>query len=149
MFRQAPEMPVGSGLLSAAETGGEPVVTVLLVDDSPQVRTGLRMQLGLQPGSVEVVEAGTAEEALDLVEELRPEIVVMDVGLPGLDGIEATQRLGAIDPGCVVMILTIHDDAATRSRAMSAGARTFLAKGKADSLRKELQSLLGPAGPWS
>jgi len=77
---------------------------------------------------VVVGEATSSEEALALVETLRPDVVLMDIALPRMDGIAATQALRAISPGAAVIILTIHDDEATKARARAAGAAAFITK---------------------
>ena len=111
------------------------MIRLLLVDDQPTVRRGLGMRLHMEPDIQIVGEAGTGKEALRMVEALVPDVVLMDVEMPEMDGIEATAALRAADlPGAVV-ILSIHDDAQTRLRAQSAGAVAFVEKrGATDSL---------------
>ena len=104
------------------------MIKLLLVDDQPSVRKGLRMRMSSEP-EVEVVgEATSGEEALTLVETLHPDVVLMDIALPQMDGVAATQALHTTCPQLVVIILTIHDDQATRTRARAAGAAAFVTK---------------------
>ena len=109
------------------EEEGE-MIRLLLVDDEASVRRGLRMQLSLEQDVAVVGEAGDGEAALALVKELRPDVVVMDVNMRGMDGITATETLCQELPGTRVVILTLHDDTATRNRAEAAGARAFIGK---------------------
>jgi DNA-binding NarL/FixJ family response regulator len=114
---------------------------ILIVDDQPAVRFGLRMQLALEPGWAVVGEASNGEEALILARKLQPDLVVMDVRMPGMDGIAATQRLLAQQPDCQVVILSIQDDCDTRAKAGAVGAGAFVAKTEVDGLMKELRRL--------
>ncbi len=111
------------------------MIKLLLVDDQPTVRQGLRMRLTLEPDLTVVGEASTAEEALALVQSLAPDIVLMDVEMPGMDGIAATAAVSASARQSAVVILSIHDDALTRARAQAAGAVAFVEKrGKTEEL---------------
>jgi len=112
-------------LYSANEEKG---IGVLLVDDRPTVRRGLRMWLEIEPDVSVVGEAADGEEAVSLAEKLRPDVVLMDVKMPGVDGIEATGKLQAVDPCIAVVILSLYDDIDTRARARNAGAAAFVAK---------------------
>lgn len=103
-------------------------IGVLLVDDRPTVRRGLRMWLEIEPEVSVVGEAADGEEAVSLAEKLRPDVVLMDVKMPGVDGIEATRKLQAVDPCIAVVILSLYDDTDTRARARNAGAAAFVAK---------------------
>ena len=103
-------------------------IGVLLVDDRPTVRRGLRMWLEIEPEVSVVGEAADGEEAVSLAEKLRPDVVLMDVKMPGVDGIEATGKLQAVDPCIAVVILSLYDDIDTRARARNAGATAFVAK---------------------
>lgn len=90
------------------------------------------MRLDLEPGIAVIGEAGDGERAIELARELAPDVVLMDVEMPKLDGIAATERLQQLVPGCSVVILTIHDDAGTRERARNAGAAAFVSKHQID-----------------
>jgi len=111
---------------------GRSVITLLVVDDQPSVRRGLKMRLALEPDLKTLGEASNGLEALAAVSTLHPDVVVMDVDMPHLDGIAATQRLGSLAPATAVVILSIHDDEATRQRARAAGAAAFVAKQAGD-----------------
>ena len=105
---------------------------VLLVDDHMVVRAGLRALLEAS-GRVEVVgEASSGEEAVRKTRSLEPDIVVMDLAMPGMDGVQATGRIAALDLGTKVLVLTIHDEDEFLVPAMEAGAAGFLNKSAAD-----------------
>ena len=86
------------------------------------------MWLEIEPEVSVVGEAADGEEAVSLAEKLRPDVVLMDVKMPGVDGIEATGKLQAVDPCIAVVILSHYDDTHTRVRARNAGAAAFVAK---------------------
>ncbi|MGI5274118.1 response regulator [Nonomuraea sp. CA-218870] len=102
---------------------------VLLADDHPVYRDGLRMMLH-STGQVEVVgTAADGEEAVAEAVRLAPEVVVMDLRMPRLDGVRATERIVAACPGTHVLVLTMHEDDESVFAAMLAGARGYLLKG--------------------
>ena len=102
---------------------------VLLADDQELVRAGLRMILGVEPDIEVVAEAADGEAALDAVHREHPDVVVMDIRMPRLDGVEATRRLMAgPDPRPHVLILTTFDDDEFLYEALRAGAGGFLLK---------------------
>ena len=103
-------------------------ITVLLVDDHPVVREGLRASVARDPLLEVVGEAGDGIEALQLVGELNPDVVVMDVSLPSLDGIQATMEIRAAHPETAVVILSIYDQDGYVRRARQAGASGYLTK---------------------
>ena len=103
-------------------------IRLLLVDDQPAVRRGLRMRFALEPDLEVVGEAGDAAEAISLARVLRPAVVLMDVEMPGTDGIAAIATLRQVAPHSTVVIFTLYDDAAMRARAREAGAAAFVAK---------------------
>lgn len=104
------------------------MIRVLLVDDEPNVCRALCMRLGVEPDLEVVGAAGDGRSAISLALELRPDVVLMDVAMPLLDGIAATGRLRTAFPRLPVIILTLHDDPATRSAAAEAGAAGFIPK---------------------
>ncbi len=104
------------------------LVTILLVDDESSVRRGLRMQLELEPDMRVVGEACDGEDAIALALQLRPSLVLMDLRMPGMDGVQATGALYAAAPEIPVVLLSLQDDSATRARATAAGARAFVSK---------------------
>ncbi len=101
---------------------------ILIVDDLARVRQGLFTVLQLT-GEFEVVgEADNGYEAIRLSEELKPEVILMDMAMPKLGGIEATQRIKEYYPKIAIVIFTIHDDAIARRQAIQAGADAFIGK---------------------
>jgi DNA-binding NarL/FixJ family response regulator len=86
------------------------------------------MWLALEPDLEVIGEAEGGAEAISLTQALLPDVVLMDVEMPGMDGISATAALRSLAPQSAVVILTIHDDAATRARAQEASAVAFVAK---------------------
>jgi two-component system response regulator NreC len=103
-------------------------IRILLVDDHAVVRHGFRMILEAQPDMEIAGEAGNGREAVRLAEELKPDIVVMDVAMPELNGIEATRRLGASLPHTRVVALSMHKDSVYVREILRAGARGYLLK---------------------
>jgi DNA-binding NarL/FixJ family response regulator len=101
---------------------------VLLVDDQPLLRLGFRMVIDAHEDLTVVGEAGDGEEAVRLSEQLTPDVVLMDVRMPGTDGIEATRRIAQADDGPRVVILTTFDLDAYAFNALRAGASGFLLK---------------------
>jgi len=104
------------------------MIRLLLVDDQPVVRQGLRMRLTLEPDITVVGEASNGREAITLVQQLAPDIVLMDVEMPEMDGITATLAMRASIPQSAVVMLSIYDDVSTRARAHAAGAAAFVNK---------------------
>jgi DNA-binding NarL/FixJ family response regulator len=107
---------------------GKKTIRVLLVDDQPAVRQGLQIRLVLEPDVEVVGEAGDGAGAISLAQSLRPDVILMDVRMPGMDGISAVRTLHAVAPESAVVILSLYDDASTRARAEEAGATAFVAK---------------------
>ena len=101
---------------------------LLLVDDHAVVRSGLRMLLENQAGLEIVGEAGTGREALALVRELQPNIVLMDIGLPDMSGIEVTRQIKQQWPGVSVVALTIHEDEEYFFKMLQAGVSGYVPK---------------------
>lgn len=117
----------GSGPVNGSESPG--VRRVLLVDDQDLVRAGFRVILGTEPDVEVVGEARDGMEAVLLAERLHPDVVLMDVQMPGMDGLEATRRILAADAGeCRVVILTTFDRDDYLFEALRAGASGFLLK---------------------
>ncbi len=111
------------------------MIRLLVVDDQPAVRRGLRVRFHLEPDMQVVGEASTGREALTLAQTLAPDVVLMDLEMPGMDGIEATAALRTIVPQSAVVILSIHTERQTRIRAQAAGAVAFVEKrGTTDTL---------------
>lgn len=103
-------------------------IRVLLVDDQSLFREGLRTLLSLQPEFAVVGEAGSGEQALPLVKSLQPQVVLMDLRMPGCGGVEATRRVRAADARCQVIVLTTFDDDEDVFEALRAGAVGYLLK---------------------
>jgi DNA-binding NarL/FixJ family response regulator len=106
-----------------------PSTRVLLVDDTAPVRESLRTVLGLAGGIEIVGEAANGQAAIDQALRLRPQVVVMDLEMPVLDGYEATRQIKRLCPACRVVALTIHAGEAEQQRALAAGVDVFVAKG--------------------
>jgi two-component system, NarL family, invasion response regulator UvrY len=110
-------------------TGHEPhTVGVLTVDDQAMFRTAALEVIEATPGFEAVGEAASGEEALRLAEALRPELVLVDVRMPGMDGIETARRLVAGDPGTVVVLISLEDASHVSVEAKRAGAAAFVRK---------------------
>ncbi len=105
------------------------MTTVLLVDDHPLVRQGLRAVIDASPGIEVVGEAADGAEAVRACVETGPDVVLMDLQMPGLNGIEATQRVRTASPSTAVVVLTMYDDDAMVFEAVAAGAVGYLLKG--------------------
>jgi DNA-binding NarL/FixJ family response regulator len=132
------------------QTDEVPMIRVLLVDDQAVVRRALRVRFHLEPDLEVVGEASSGREALTLAQALTPDVVLMDVEMPEMDGIEATSALLRAVPQSAVVILSIYDDAQTRTRAQAAGAVAFVEKrGATDSLLAAIRLAAGQAGKRS
>jgi DNA-binding NarL/FixJ family response regulator len=117
---------------------------ILLVDDHAVVRQGFRMILDAQSDMEIVGEAANGREAVELAAQLRPDIVVMDVAMPELNGIEATRRVIASDPHIRVIALSMHKDSVYVREILRAGARGYLLKDSgADDLVKAIRAVAG------
>jgi len=103
-------------------------IRILLADDHAVVRAGFKMILSAQADMEIVGEAGNGREAVELAEELKPDIVVMDVAMPELNGIEATRRLATSLPHARVVALSMHKDSVYVRETLRAGARGYLLK---------------------
>jgi two-component system response regulator NreC len=108
--------------------------TVLLVDDHTIVRQGLRRLLETDPDLTVVGETGDGNAAVELALRLRPDVIVMDLALPGVDGIEATKAIVAADKRARVLVLTMNGDDAAIRRSLRAGARGYVLKDAPDIL---------------
>ncbi|WP_329320825.1 MULTISPECIES: response regulator transcription factor [unclassified Streptomyces] len=121
---------------------------VVVADDQTVVREGIVMLLGLLPGIEVVGSAGDGEEAVALVAELAPDVVLMDLRMPRCDGVEATRRIRTEHPGTQVVVLTTYADDESLFPALRAGARGYLTKDAGgDEIVRAVESVLsGNAG---
>jgi two-component system response regulator NreC len=108
-------------------------IRILLADDHAVMRTGLRLVLERQPDFEVVGEASDGREAVAMVQKYSPDILVTDIGMPNLNGIEAARQVAAGSPQVSVVILSMHSDEAYVLRALKAGARAYLLKESAES----------------
>ncbi|MEO3744780.1 response regulator transcription factor [Plantactinospora sp. B5E13] len=104
------------------------MISVLLVDDHPVVRAGIRAMLAGEPDLTVVGEAASGAEAVRVVQAMRPDLVLMDLRMPGLDGVGATEQLLTVVPTIRVVVLTTYDTDADILRAVEAGAAGYLLK---------------------
>jgi two-component system response regulator DesR len=107
-------------------------IRIFLVDDEPQVRHGLRMRLEMEADFAVVGEADDGPGAIRGVSKARPDVVLMDIEMPGKDGIRVTTELRNIAPACAVVIVSLQDDPATKALAFAAGAAAFVGKHEID-----------------
>ncbi len=112
-----------------------PPIRILLADDHTIVRDGLRALVEKQPDMTVSGEAADGREAVQIAEENAPDVVVMDIAMPNMNGIEATRRIVAQRPATGVVILSMHQDESYVLRSLKAGARGYLLK---DSLRSDV-----------
>lgn len=110
-------------------------VRVMFVDDHPMLRAGLAVTIQAEDDMIVAAEAGSGEEAVDLYARHRPDVVLMDLRLPGMNGVEAIRAIRKADPHARVIVLTTYDGDEDIYRALEAGAKAYLLK---DMLRKEL-----------
>lgn len=109
------------------------MINVLLADDHVMVRKGFRLILETQPDIRIVGEASNGREAVELAESLQPDVIVMDVAMPELNGIEATRRIITAAPRARVLALSMHKDSVYVREILRAGARGYLLKDAVDS----------------
>ena len=120
--------PEGRAARASASRGAP--ARVLLVDDHDMIRRGLRRVLGTQPDLEVVGEAADGREALEQARRLRPDVVLMDVRMPVMDGLEATRRLKAEMPGVCVLMVTAYEESGYLLEAIQAGAAGYVPKGE-------------------
>jgi two-component system, NarL family, response regulator NreC len=109
-----------------AEPGS--LIRILLADDHSLIRRGLRLVLEQQEGFQVVGEAADGREAVRMTESLEPDVAVLDITMPNLNGIEAARQIGAKRPGVAIIVLSVHSDEIYVLRALKAGARGYLLK---------------------
>lgn len=108
-------------------------IRVLVADDHTMIRSGLRMLLEREPGFEVVAEASDGRQAIELAESLQPDVAVLDIGMPKLNGIEATRHIVQKLPRTRVVVLSMHSDESYVLRALKSGARGYLLKDSAES----------------
>ena len=119
-------------------------IRVLLADDHQLMRSGIRLMLGREADLSVVGEAGDGREAVALAKSLRPDVVVMDIGMANLNGIEAAQQMTGDRPEIAVVMLSMHSDESYVLRALKAGARGYLLKDSAEAdLIKAVHAVAG------
>jgi DNA-binding NarL/FixJ family response regulator len=114
--------------MASPHTQPQRAIRVLLADDHPVVRSGLAALLATLPGVEVVAQAGSGDEAVREVARQRPDVVVMDLRMPGLDGVEATRVITRDHPATAVLVLTMFQEDALVAQALRAGARGYLLK---------------------
>jgi DNA-binding NarL/FixJ family response regulator len=107
-------------------------IRILLADDHQLMRSGVRLMLEREPDISVVGEASDGREAVSLVKTLKPEVVVMDIGMPNLNGIEAAHQMTEENPALAIVIVSMHSDESYVLRALKAGARGYLLKDSAE-----------------
>ena len=118
-------------------------IRVLIVDDHAIVRAGLRALMKSEPGMELVGEANNGEQAIQFSKELQPDVIVLDLNLPDLDGIQVTHRIKNEQPGIRILILTVHEDEALLREAIRAGASGYIIKHAAENeLISAIRSIL-------
>jgi DNA-binding NarL/FixJ family response regulator len=103
-------------------------IRLMLVDDHDIVRTGLKSFLETQEGIQVVAEASSGEQAIQKAQEMEPDVIVMDITMPEMDGLEATRRLKELDPEYNILALTVHEDKQYLFEMLSAGASGYITK---------------------
>jgi two-component system response regulator NreC len=108
------------------------LVRLIIVDDHPFLRTGLRHVLEEHPEFRVVGEAADGREGVRLAEKEHPDVAILDIGMPNLNGIEAARQIGESIPGTAIVMLSVHSDESYVLRALKAGARAYLLKQSAE-----------------
>ena len=103
-------------------------ITILLVDDIPETRENIKKLLAFEADMKVVGGAGNGREGVEMAKELKPDIIIMDINMPDMDGLEATALITKTVPQCAVIIMSVQDEVDYMRRAMGAGARDFIAK---------------------
>jgi len=112
----------------AQEQVGKSVIKVMLVDDHPLMHDALRMHLKNESDIIIVADAFDGEEAVKIAAELKPDLIIMDITMPKLNGLEATQKIKEQNPDIEILVLTVHDDSEHILKILEAGAAGYLTK---------------------
>ena len=119
-------------------------ITCLIVDDHEVVREGLRLSLSRAPHIRVVGEASDGKSAIDLAERRKPNVVIMDVRMPGMDGLDATKALMERDPGTAVLIFTAYSERSLLARGLESGAKGYILKeAPHDTLVRAIEKVAG------
>ena len=119
------------------------ILTILIADDHPMLRRALRSLLEKEDDFQVIAEAGDGEEAIKLADALNPDMIIMDIGMPRVNGLEATRRIKASHPDIAILVLTVHDDAEYIFGILEAGAAGYIIKSEFD--EQILQAIRGVA----
>jgi DNA-binding NarL/FixJ family response regulator len=119
---------VSEEILNDKSSSGNGIITIMLADDHPLLRQALRNVLEKQPDFDIIAEAGDGEEAVRLALELSPQVVIMDINMPKLNGLEAIRQIRAQKPDITILVLTVHDDSEHIIGILKAGAAGYLTK---------------------
>lgn len=117
-----------SGKPISPKGGDGDIITIILVDDIPETRENIKKLLAFEPDFKVVGTAGTGREGVALARELKPDIIIMDINMPDMDGIQATTQITEAVPTAAVIMMSVQNDPDYLRRAMLAGARNFLTK---------------------
>lgn len=112
-------------------------VGILLVDDHAVVRAGFRMLLSASPGIEVIGEAERGEQAIRLYQEVKPDVLVMDLSMPGIGGLETIRRIVQRDAGAKILVFSVHQEQVYVSRALDAGALGYITKNSAPGILTE------------
>lgn len=115
-------------MTQSSRAGAPPVINLLVVDDHALLRQALKMLIESRPGFRVLGECGDGRTAIELARQLRPDVILMDVAMPGLDGLEATRRLKREAPDSRVILLTSYGDPGRLREGLRAGARGYVIK---------------------
>jgi signal transduction histidine kinase/CheY-like chemotaxis protein len=144
-----PELSTDEGQVSPPEVRPAGVRRLLLVDDHAMVRQGLRAILDHYPDLVIIGEAADGREAVSIVNKRAPDVVIMDINMPRMDGIEATRRIKKDHPATVIIAVSVNDTSQVRESMQKAGASAFLSKEEAgERLYETIVSITSPSTDW-
>jgi len=117
-----------SGRPPRGQTNASSEITIVLVDDIPETRENIKKLLAFETDFKVIGTAGTGREGVDIAKDLKPDVMIMDINMPDMDGLQATNLINKAVPTTAVIIMSVQDDADYMRRAMLAGARDFLTK---------------------